>query len=136
MYKKLLSSLLVIALLNLVGCYSEKEVTINNVLTNNGISDITVNTKDSLNLLFEKPEFFFDNDTLIGKASVISTHTQSTKKYDWKIPLSEIVKIEIDEFDGTKTLIFGGVALLVLFGILFFLTAASGGIMSDWEMKF
>lgn len=135
MYKKLLSSLLVIALLNLVGCYSAREVTLNEVLANDEISEITINTKDSLNLLFEKPDFALINDTLKGKASVISSHSQASEKFDWNIPLSDIVKFEIAEFDGVKTLIFTGATILVVIGIFLFILAATGGIMSDFELK-
>ena len=99
MYNKLLSSLLVIALLNLIGCYSAREVTLNEVLTNDEISEITIKTKDSLRLSFEENDFYFSNDTLKGKSS----HSQTGEKFERAIPLSDIIRFESIEFDGAKT---------------------------------
>jgi len=99
MYNKLLSSLLVIALLNLIGCYSSREVTLNEVLTNDEISEIKIKTKDSLSLSFEENDFYFSNDTLKGKSS----HSQTGEKFERSIPLSDIIRFESIEFDGAKT---------------------------------
>jgi hypothetical protein len=52
-------------LLNLIGCYSAREVTLNEILTNDEISEITIKTKDSLSLSFEENDFYFSNDTLM-----------------------------------------------------------------------
>jgi hypothetical protein len=101
MYNKLLSSLLVIALLNLIGCYSAREVTLNEILTNDEISEITIKTKDSLSLSFEENDFYFSNDTLKGKSS----HSQIGEKFERAIPLSDIIRFESIEFDGAKSAI-------------------------------
>ena len=119
MYNKLLSSLLVIALLNLIGCYSAREVTLNEVLTNDEISEITIKTKDSLSLSFEENDFYFSNDTLKGKSS----HSQIGEKFERAIPLSDIIKFESIEFDGAKTfgttfILLSIVGLLVFFAII------------------
>ena len=119
MYNKLLSSLLVIALLNLIGCYSAREVTLNEVLTNDEISEITIKTKDSLRLSFEENDFYFSNDTLKGKSS----HSQIGEKFERAIPLSDIIRFESIEFDGAKTatttvILLSIVGLFVFFAII------------------
>ena len=119
MYNKLLSSLLVIALLNLIGCYSSREVTLNEVLTNDEISEITIKTKDSLRLSFEENDFYFSNDTLKGKSS----HSQTGEKFERAIPLSDIIRFESIEFDGAKTatttvILLSIVGLFVFFAII------------------
>jgi hypothetical protein len=119
MYNKLLSSLLVIALLNLIGCYSAREVTLNEILTNDEISEITIKTKDSLRLSFEENDFYFSNDTLKGKSS----HSQIGEKFERAIPLSDIIKFESIEFDGAKTftttvILLSIVGLFVFFAII------------------
>jgi len=123
MYNKLFSSLLVIALLNLIGCYSGREVTLNEVLTNDEISEITIKTKDSLKLSFEKNDFYFSNDTLKGKARTVSSHSQMGEKLERAIPLSDIISFESTEFDGAKTfgttfILLSIVGLLVFFAII------------------
>ena len=119
MYNKLLSSLLVIALLNLIGCYSAREVTLNEVLTNDEISEITIKTKDSLRLSFEENDFYFSNDTLKGKSS----HSQIGEKFERAIPLSDIIRFESIEFDGAKTatttvILITVVGLIVFIGVI------------------
>jgi len=136
MYKKIICTILVLALLSQVGCYSAKVVTLEEVITNPEITELTVSTRDSLRLIFEKPDFTIVNDTLKGKASVITSHTQLSKTFDWNIPLSDIIMFETDEFDGTKTLIFTGATILGVVILFMLFILASGGIMSDFEMKF
>ncbi len=119
MYNKLLSSLLVIALLNLIGCYSAREVTLNEILTNDEISEITIKTKDSLRLSFEENDFYFSNDTLKGKSS----HSQIGEKFERAIPLSDIIRFESIEFDGAKTatttvILITVVGLIVFIGVI------------------
>lgn len=119
MYNKLLSSLIVIALLNLIGCYSSREVTLNEVLTNDEISEIKIKTKDSLSLSFEENDFYIINDTLKGKSS----HPQIGEKFERAIPLSDIISFESIEFDGSKTatttvILITVVGLIVFIGVI------------------
>jgi hypothetical protein len=120
MYNKLLSSLLVIALLNLIGCYSAREVTLNEILTNDEISEITIKTKDSLRLSFEENDFYFSNDTLKGKSS----HSQIGEKFERAIPLSDIIKFESIEFDGAKTFTTTVILLSIVGLFVFFVIIA------------
>jgi len=136
MYKKIICTILVLALLSQVGCYSAKIVTLEEVIKNPEITELTVSTRDSLRLIFEKPDFSIVNDTLKGKASVIGPHVQLSETFDWNIPLSDIAMYETDEFDGIKTLIFTGATILGVVILFMLFILASGGIMSDLEMKF
>ena len=123
MYNKLLSSLLVIALLNLIGCYSAREVTLHEVLTNDEISEITIKTKDSLRLSFEENDFYFSNDTLKGKSS----HSQIGEKFERAIPLSDIIKFESIEFDGAKTAVTTAILLMTVGFVWFMVEIANVG---------
>ena len=114
MYKKIICTMLVLTLLSQVGCYSAKVVTLEEVITNPEITELTVSTRDSLRLIFEKPDFYIVNDTLKGKANVISSHSQLSETFDWNIPLSDIIMFETSEYDGTKTWIFIGATVLVI----------------------
>lgn len=136
MYKKIICTILVLTLLSQVGCYSAKVVTLEEVITNPEITELTVSTGDSLRLIFEKPDFSIVNDTLKGKASVISSHSQLSKTFDWNIPLSDIDILETSEFDGVKTLIFTGATILGIVVLFLLFVLASGGFMSDFKMKF
>lgn len=136
MYKKIMCTLLTFALLIQVGCYSARKVTLEEVMTNVEITEIIINTSDSLKLLFEKPHFSAVNDTLKGEASVVGPYAQISESFEWNIPLSDITTIETNEFDGIKTLIFTGATIISIVVLFLFITLASGGIMSDWEMKF
>ena len=135
MYKKLISSVLVVALLNLVGCYSMSELTKEEVITDKEYDDLTVITKDSLKYKFEKPDFYIVNDTLKGIAGIIDQDTRIREHFDANIPLSDIIMFETSKYDGTKTLIVIGATVLVVVGI-FFIVLAEGDWMSDPGLKF
>jgi len=135
MYKKIICTILVLALLSQVGCYSMSEVTKEEVITNTEYDDLTVITKDSLKYKFEKPGFYIVNDTLKGNAGIIDQDTWIREHFDANIPLSDIIMFETSEYDGTKTWIFIGATVLVIVGI-FLLIVATGDIGSGIEMKF
>ena len=70
MYKKLVSSILVVAVLNLLGCYSFKSVTVPEYKQVEEKEDkpdeIYVITKDDQEYHFADSNFYFENDTLYG----------------------------------------------------------------------
>ena len=127
MHKKLISSVLIVALINIVGCYSGREVTLNEVLTNDEISEITIKTKDSLRLSFEKNDFYFSNDTLKGKARTVSSHSQVGEKLERAIPLSDIIRFESIEFDGYKTATTTAILLITVGFVWFIVETANVG---------
>jgi hypothetical protein len=123
MHKKLISSVLIVALINIVGCYSGREVTLNEVLANDKISEITIKTKDSLILSFEKNDFYFSNDTLKGK----SYHSRIGKKIERAIPLSDIIRFESIEFDYAKTYATTMIIVIIVASIGFFILFSEHG---------
>jgi hypothetical protein len=126
MYKKLISSILVIALLNLVGCYSFQSVTVpefKQVEEEEGKPDeIYVLTKDGEKYHFLKHNFYIVNDILYGKGKLLLGDREEL--IDKKIALSDIVLIEVENFDlGDTCLLSGGILLGV--GLIFFIIFAA-----------
>ena len=117
MYKKIVSSILILALLSQVGCYSMNEMTKEEVINNKDYDNLTILIKNSRKYKFEKPDFYIVDDTLKGKAGKIDADTVIRDYFDANIPLSDIEKFETSEYDGTKTWIFVGVSILVVVGI-------------------
>jgi len=98
MYKKFISSILVIALLNLLGCYSSDLVTVteyNHIKEEDKPNNIIVKTKDSQVYHFSDSNFYIKNDTLHGK---VSTREQSI---GGMIAFREIASIQFEDF-GSK----------------------------------
>lgn len=131
MSKKIISSILILSLLSQLGCYSTREVTLKEIVSDSDIEEITVMTKDSLDVIFVKPDFSIINDTLKGQGSVISQYFQKSKPLVWNIPLKDIIRLELSEFDGIKTLIFIGATILGVVVLFCLLMLASGGIDID-----
>ena len=116
MYKKLISSILVVTLLIQVGCYSSEMVTVTEYKQfeeEEGKPDkIIVTTRD-----FETYHFFLDsgyyieNDTLYGKGILFVNDEMQPFDRKGKIALSDIVSFQFDEIDVGKTAV--GVGLVI-----------------------
>ncbi|MGB5848245.1 MAG: hypothetical protein WBH40_07155 [Ignavibacteriaceae bacterium] len=100
MYKKLISSILVVALLNLVGCYSFESVSVpeyKQVEEEDGKpNEIKVVTKDFREYHFYDSGYYIHNDTLYGKVSVKELPLEGKFAY-W-----EIESIQLENFDWYK----------------------------------
>ena len=100
MNKKLISSLLVIALLNLVGCYSFQSVTVpeyQNIEEEDGKPmEIFVTTKDFQEYHFSDSNFYIENDTLYGKRILFLSEEELP--FEGKFALGEIESIQLEEF--------------------------------------
>ena len=112
MHKKLISSILVVALLNLVGCYSFESITVpeyKQVEEEEGKPDeIYVLIKDREKYHFLKDNFYIVNDILYGKGKLLLGDREEL--IDKKIALSDIVLIEVENFDlGDTCLLSGGI---------------------------
>jgi len=122
MYKKLISSILVVALLNLVGCYSFQSVTVpeyKQVEEKEGKpNEIYVLTKDVEKYHFLKYDFYIANDILYGKGKLLLGDREEL--IDKKIALSEITLIEVEKFDLGDTLLWT-LGILVGVGLIGFL---------------
>ena len=101
MNKKLISSLLVIALLNLVGCYSLESVTVpeyQKIEEEDGKpNEIYVKTKDSQEYHFSASNFYIENDTLYGKEILFISEEELP--FEGKFAFGEIESIEL-KVDG------------------------------------
>jgi len=121
MYKKLISSILVVALMNLLGCYSFKPVNPAEYKQVEGEDNLIVITKHSNKFYFS--DFYFYKDTLRGKAS---THSMG-KRMDKKIAISDIKSLESEYFDRGKTVLLTlGVGIIVTI-ILAIMSTGGGG---------
>ena len=116
MYKKLISNILVVALLIQVGCYSSEVVTVTEYKQfeeEEGKPDkIIVTTRD-----FETYHFFLDsgyyieNDTLYGKGILFVNDEVQPFDGKGKIALSDIASFQFDELNGMKTAV--GIGLVI-----------------------
>lgn len=99
MYKKLISSILVVALLNLVGCYSFESVTVpeyKQVEEKEGKpSEIYVKTKDSQEYHFSDSNFHIDSDTLYWKEKMFLSKEE--KPFEEKFALGEIKSFQLEK---------------------------------------
>jgi hypothetical protein len=121
MYKELISSILVVALLNLLGCYSFKPVNPAEYKQVEGEDNFIVITKHSNKFYFS--DFYFYKDTLRGKAS---PHSMG-KRMDKKIAISDIKSIESEYFDRGKTsLLTLGVVVIVTIILAIIFTSKKG----------
>ena len=97
MYKKLVSSILIVALLNLLGCYSIEYITTpeyKQIEEEDEADEIRVVTKDSQEYHFSGSNFSIENDTL--NVRVKSTLTDVEQPYKGKFVLSDIKYIQFD----------------------------------------
>ena len=117
MYKKLITSILVVALLNLLGCYSFESVTgpeYKQVEEEEGKPDeIYVKTKDYQEYHFSDSNYYVFNDTLYGNEMLPLGARE--KPLDRKIALSDISSIQFEYLNGETTvlLVVGIVAIIV-----------------------
>jgi hypothetical protein len=126
MNKRIISSFLVVSLLNLFGCYSADILTVpqyNQVEESEGKPDeIKVTTKDYKEYQFLAPNFHIENDTLYGKGKLVSADNQESVVK--KIAVAEIVSIEVEKFELANTcllsggIFFGIAAIIGLIGVV------------------
>jgi hypothetical protein len=110
--KKLISSILVVALLNLLGCYSFKPVNPAEYKQVEGEDNLIVITKHSDKFYFS--DFYFYKDTLRGKAS---KHSMG-KRMDKNIAVSDIKSLESEYFDRGKTVLLVGIFVAIILAIV------------------
>jgi len=110
MFKKLISSILVVAFLNLLGCASIQSFTVSEYKEIKNKDDkpdeINVITKDGQEYQFTKPITIFERDTLHVNGIL---QNYSEQRVDRKFALSDIESIQ-----PTNTIISGTTFLLVL----------------------
>jgi hypothetical protein len=99
MYKKLISSILVVALLNLLGCYSFEAVSVpeyKQVEEKEGKPDeIFIKTKDFQEYHFSDSNFYIEGDTLYWKEKVLISKKE--KPFEGKFTLGDIESIQVEK---------------------------------------
>lgn len=100
MSKKLISSILVVALLNLVGCYTLQPITVpeyKQVEKEEGKPDeIFVKTNEPIEYHFSDSNFYIENDTLYGNGILLQSKEEIT--LEKKFAISEIDSIQLYYF--------------------------------------
>ena len=100
MYKKLISSIIVVALVNLVGCYSFQSVTVpeyQKIEEDDGKpEEIYVKTIDSQEYHFSDLNFYIEGDTLYGKEILLLSKEEIT--FEGKFALGDIKTIQVEYF--------------------------------------
>ena len=100
-------------MLNLVGCYYQQQISPEEY-NFDGKEELQVTTMDSLVHSINSGDYYYERDTLFAKVSKM-TPNNVIIKYDTKIPVEEIEKLEIVKMDVLETtLIIGGVLLIVV----------------------
>jgi len=111
--KKIIIYLTIASLLNLVGCYYQQQISPEEY-NFDGKEELQVTTMDSLVHSINSGDYYYERDTLFAKVSKM-TPNNVIIKYDTKIPVEEIEKLEIVKMDVLETtLIIGGVLLIVV----------------------
>ena len=127
MSKKIVSSILIVAILNLVGCYSYEMIsgTDYQKIEQDNPDEIIVKTFEQTEYYFAGSNFHFENDTLYGKASRNSDMENVDKV---KIAISDIESIETKTYATANTWILGIGVGIVAVGILAYVLF----INTDW----
>jgi hypothetical protein len=102
-YKKLISSVLVVALLNLVGCYSFEPITVpeyKQVEEEEGKPD-EIYVKTNHNQEYNFSDFYIENDTLYGKDRLLQSELELP--FEGQFAFWEIESIQLEDFGQKYT---------------------------------
>ena len=129
--KKIIIYLTIFSLLNLVGCYTQQQITLEEFDFESG-EDIRITTKDATYSL-SADDYYFDNDTLFANLEKVKYSNYEWVRYKTatKIPAKEIEKFEIEKIDEAATtwLVVGIVVIVV--GALAIIAVDAA--FSEWE---
>ncbi|MEJ2196826.1 MAG: hypothetical protein P8X73_18480 [Ignavibacteriaceae bacterium] len=132
MYKKIISAILIITLMNLLGCYYQEQMVPSDVKFKDK-KDIQVTTKDTTYNLTGN-DYYFENDTVFASVSK-KLDKHRTLKFNIEIPVKEIDSVMVKRTDPlATTLTVLGVTIGAL-GILIVIAGASGGGNSGCQPK-
>jgi hypothetical protein len=120
--KKMMLDILIIAMINLVGCYYQEQMSPANYDFAED-SDIQVTTKDTVYNL-KATDYYYYNDSLFVRASQ-NLNKQTKFKYQVVIPAEDIQKLETKRADVGGTMIIIGVLALVTLGIAFLVSLSN-----------
>jgi hypothetical protein len=116
--KKIISSILVVSLLDLFGCYSSQVVTKDEFIQNEHNRDIVVVTINKNQYEFDSEKYKVTMDSIIGSGRLtLQNGLETDKPFSGSIFLNDIVSIQAGKINWTVTLV--SVALIV--GIILFI---------------
>ena len=138
MYKQIISSILVFSLLNLIGCYSSKVITAQELSQVENLDDVEIFTTDSIHYSFERytdtermlnaPDKFYYEDWLATSDSLkvlgLSFDAISfkpnfkLKKDKLALPFEEMNEISMSEFDEVNTIVAFGVPVALYVALI------------------
>jgi hypothetical protein len=131
MYKKLISSILVIALLNILGCYSSNDITVNELREFKGNNNVIIETNNGgeFTLKRDTTSHYYSNWEFVGdsiewtESRVIylkdNTNLGKFKTTKTTIAENEILKIGIEELNVLNTALLTVGILVVAVLIIF-----------------
>ena len=122
----IISMVLVVSLMNLIGCYSYKSVTLREykqIEEEKGKpKTIYVLKGSNEEYHFSNKSYTIENDTLYGRGLKVVNHEK--QPFEGKIPIADITLIKLSEFDS-------GITVLTILGII--LTVSLIYIVSSWS---
>lgn len=107
MYKRLISSILVFALLNLVGCYTYQRITKKDFLEASEYPDLKVQFQDKIDYYFDEGNYIVQSDSVYGTGKIKSKEGRRTVYEDFEggISINDSEQIRIDKFDVLATIL-------------------------------
>ena len=119
-YRKIILSVLIIALLNLLGCYSYKTISKDEFTQAEDYNDLQVLTNDKNLYQFEEDDYTFRQDSIYGSGKLKLRNGQKVSEdFKGSIHLEDIKKLQMDKLDvGTTILVIAiPVVLIVIFAV-------------------
>ena len=123
MYKKLISSILVCALLTqIVGCYSYQEITKEEFVQTEEYSDLRVRTKDQNWYEFYENDYTVKEDSIYGSGrNIFKPGSKFDEDFTGSISLKDIESFKFDRLNTDNTMAaIAGIAIAIGVGIIGF----------------
>jgi len=122
--KRVIIYLTIASLLNLVGCYYQRQMNPEEYNFTNG-DNIQVTTKDTAYSLIAK-DYYYNKDTLFATSLKVidKNHYKVQYKLTTKIPVEEIEKLEIEKTDVTATIGLVAGIVVIIAGIIVIIAIA------------
>jgi hypothetical protein len=126
--KKSTSTFLILSLLNLLGCYSMKEISRNELIQKYEEGDIRVITTNNKTYEFNKTSYVILPDSISG-TGVIRTGYKDRLKSEFKgsIAFEDVNSIEMDHFD----FVVSSIIFISIVGIMIYLSSANNPLSID-----
>ena len=121
--KKIFIYLLILSVMNLVGCYYQEQIKPNDYKFDEN-SKVKITTKDTIYNLSGK-DYYFENDTLFAAVSK-KIDNQTTLKTNVEIPIENIEIVEVERNDALATVLTTLAVLVGALGLSILIAGANG----------